>query len=169
MTEGLPSIAAVGEASLLKARENITGCHACDESASRSFQSVLAQALENGGMVEYLVGLPIACPRCASPILETTLVTVLDERRTVQRSQIVEPPDDEINLVFVDEITLFEAERFISGCESCLPEVAEITFDYILDEITGCDPTITDYTICHPARCRRCRNEVLPKTLVVTQ
>ena len=168
MAEGLPSIAAVGDASLLRARENITGCHACDESASRSFQSVLAQALENGGMIEYLVGLPIACPRCASPILETTLVTVLEERRTAERIETVEPLDEETNIVFVDEATLFEAERYISGCENCVPEAAEITFDYILDRIIGCDP-ITDYVISQPARCRRCRHEVMPKTRIVTK
>jgi hypothetical protein len=169
MMEGLPSIAAVGEASLLKARENITGCHACDKSASRSFQSVLAQALENGGTVEYLVGHPIACPRCASPILETTLVTVVDERRTELRTETVELPDGETNVVFVDEATLFEAERFISGCENCETDTAEITFDYILDEVTGCNPTITDYSLCYPAKCRRCRHEVMPKTCIVTR
>lgn len=168
MTEASPSIAAVGEASLLRARENITGCYACDQSASRSFQSVLAQALENGGVIEYLVGLPVACPRCASAILETTLVTVLEERRTAPRIETFERPDEETNIVFVDESTVFEAERFISGCENCAPNAAELTFDYVLDSITGCDPTVTEYVICHPATCPRCKHEVMPKTVIVT-
>jgi hypothetical protein len=168
MTQGVPSIAAVGEATLLKARENITGCYACDESASRLFQSVLAQALEDGGMIEYVVGLPIACPRCASPILETTMVTVVEERRTNPRTRDVAPPDEE-NVMFVDEATLFEAERYISGCENCVPDAAQITFEYVLDAITCCDPTITDYVMCQPARCQRCKHEVMPKTCIIAR
>ena len=157
---------AVGEASLLKAQEQITGCQACTGFASRPFQSVLAQLLENGGATEYFLCSPVECPRCASPILETTLVTVQEEHQTAE-TWIFEPLVEATNVVFVDEPTLLEAQRFVSGCEHCSPESAEITFDYLLDVVTSCDPTITEYVICHAAKCPRCRHEVMEKTLII--
>jgi hypothetical protein len=95
-------------------------------------------------------------------------LVLLLNARTAQRIQTVEPPDEEANAVCVDEATLFEAERYISGCENCLPEDAEITFDYILDGLTGCHPR-THYVLCRPARCRGCKHEVLPKIRIFTK
>ena len=40
----------------------------------------------------------------------------------------------------------------VSGYESC-KEDAEIQFDNILDRLTGCDPSMTDYVLEVPARC----------------
>jgi len=34
----------------------------------------------------------------------------------------------------------------IAGCEAC-SEDAEIPFDNILDRLTGCDPSVTDYVL----------------------
>ena len=58
-----------------------------------------------------------------------------------------------------------EAEASISGCAQC-SHGAELTFDYILDEVTNCDPTLTEYVICRPAKCPRCHGDVTEKTLV---
>jgi len=43
---------------------------------------------------------------------------------------------------------------------------AKIPFDNILDRVTGSDPSVTDYILEAPAKCRNCRREILEKTLV---
>jgi hypothetical protein len=43
---------------------------------------------------------------------------------------------------------------------------AEIPFDWLLDRITGCDSTVTDYIIELPAKCPNCRRKVFEKTLI---
>lgn len=58
--------------------------------------------------------------------------------------------------VQVDAATVRVAEQRIESCESCDPELAEVPFDCILDELTGCDPQVTDYVLIEPARCPRC-------------
>src|SRR5437867_6194737 len=95
-------LVALGQPSLLKAQERITGCQACDGSASRSFESLLALVLEKGGATEYFVCSPVECPRCGSPILETTLVSVGEECRTAAM-RTFEPSVEETEVVFVDE------------------------------------------------------------------
>jgi len=165
---GIELIAA-GEASLLKATRQITGCGACDGSASRTFQSTMGQVLGSSGTTEYFMCCPVECPRCASPIFESTLVSTEGNTRSGDHELgLFDPPLTETNLVFVDAPTLTAAEEFISGCEHCAPEAAEITFDYLLDAITGCDPTITEYVICRAAKCPGCNHNVMEKTLVVT-
>jgi len=62
--------------------------------------------------------------------------------------------------VSVDVTTLRFAEQQIESCESCEPDEAQIPFDYLLDELTGCDPEVTDYVLPEPARCPRCSAEV---------
>jgi hypothetical protein len=70
------------------------------------------------------------------------------------------------NLAVVDEADVLEAQGYIYACEQCA-ENAVITFDYVLDGVTGCDPILTEYVMCRAARCPRCRSEVSPKTRVV--
>ena len=53
----------------------------------------------------------------------------------------------------------------IASCEAC-SEDAELPFDYILDRLTGSDPTVTDYVLKVPARCLQCGAEIREKTLV---
>jgi len=77
-------------------------------------------------------------------------------------------PIEEINLVLVDYPRVDQAESFISGCERC-DQDAEISFDYLLDELTGCDPTRTEYLMYRPARCPRCQAEVTEKTLIIPE
>jgi hypothetical protein len=40
----------------------------------------------------------------------------------------------------------------IESCEQCNPE-AEIPFDWVLDRVTGNDPSVTDYVMARPAKC----------------
>jgi len=48
----------------------------------------------------------------------------------------------------------------------CNPDGAEISFDNILDRVTGSDPSVTDYILESPAKCPNCRREILEKTLI---
>jgi hypothetical protein len=61
---------------------------------------------------------------------------------------------------------LREAERLIESCEHCDPDNADIPFDWILDRVTGSDPSVTDYILEAPAKYPNCRCEVSEKTLV---
>src|SRR5262247_2575755 len=76
-------------------------------------------------------------------------------------------PVEEINVVLVDDQTVEEAECLISGCECCTDE-AEISFDYVLDELTESDPTRTEYLMSRRAQCPRCLAEVTEKTLIIS-
>jgi len=78
-----------------------------------------------------------------------------------------DPPPQTQTVVLVDTRTLRNAERLILGCQYCSPTNAEIPFDWILDRITGADPTLTDYIMVEcMARCPKCKRELTEKTLV---
>ena len=77
-------------------------------------------------------------------------------------------PVEEMNVVLVDDDAVQEAESLISGCERC-DKGAEISLDYVLDELTGSDPTRTEYLMLRPARCPRCLAEVTEKTLIIPE
>ena len=66
----------------------------------------------------------------------------------------------------VEVATLREAEKLIESCEHCNPRGAEISFDAILDRVTGSDPSVTDYILEVPAKCPNCRREILEKTRI---
>jgi len=72
---------------------------------------------------------------------------------------------EEINVVLIDESVLREALHWVSGCWAC-SEYATISFDYILDAITGCEPSVTEYVLCRPAKCPHCAGEITEKTAV---
>jgi hypothetical protein len=76
-------------------------------------------------------------------------------------------PEQQI-VVLVNRATLRPAERLIESCKHCNDEGAEILFDWILDRVTGCDSTVTDYFLESPAKCPNCRREILEKTLIET-
>jgi hypothetical protein len=151
----LRELIAVGEASLQKAQKRLTGCTACCESASYPFAQVLSQVLRNDRA--YFLCTPALCPKCASPIVETTLVRFETE---------TEPYTGELDIVFIDEPTLSEAQGYIRGCERCT-DCAEIRFNQLLDAVTGCNPVVTEYVICHSAQCPRCHGEINERTLVL--
>jgi hypothetical protein len=72
---------------------------------------------------------------------------------------------EETDIVLIDETTVSETEHWISSCEQCADQTP-IAFDYLLDALTGCDPQITEYVMCRPARCPFCDSEITEKTLV---
>jgi hypothetical protein len=76
-----------------------------------------------------------------------------------------DPPWEETDIVMVDRLTLQKAQRQLAGCEACSDD-AEVPFDWVLDRITGRDPTKTDYVLETPARCLYCGRPILEKTLV---
>jgi hypothetical protein len=160
----------VGQESSLKAKQYVTGCAVCTPSASRPFQSVLDQVFGSVDTTEYFLCSPVECPKCASPILETTLVSVEEQSRSGHKTlSLLESAPHETNVVFVDEPTLAEAQEYISGCQHCASDAADITFDYLLDAVTGSNPAVTEYVICHGATCPRCHYPVMEKTLIVSE
>ena len=161
-------LVAAGEASVLAAATQISECASCSRSASQAFQSVLGRVLGDRGTTEYFVCRPLPCPRCGSPIFESTLVSTREDAEANDRLEVFEPPFTETTIMFIDPPTLLEAEGFIAGCEHCAGELAEITFDYVLDAVTGADPATTEYVVCQPAKCPCCNHDVVEKTLIVT-
>jgi hypothetical protein len=77
-----------------------------------------------------------------------------------------DPTPEQQNVVLIRAGTLRQAERRIDSCEDCNAEEAQISFDWILDRITGADSKVTDYVLEEPAKCPRCRHDILEKTLV---
>ena len=74
---------------------------------------------------------------------------------------------EETNVVLVDEPMLLEAQSYITACEACAENLV-ISFDYVLDAVTGCDPRTTEYVMSRLAKCPNCRHELNEKTLVAT-
>jgi hypothetical protein len=77
-------------------------------------------------------------------------------------------PTDRISLkiILIDEVMLTKAESFISGCQHCA-WTSEITFDHLLDAVTGSDPMATEYVIRGAPRCPSCKREVTEDTFVL--
>jgi hypothetical protein len=160
-------VVTVGQTTLSEAQKRITGCAACSPLASHSLEWLLGYMLGSNGLTEYFLSMPVNCPDCSSPILEGTLINFDGKARAaLEEDRYFDMRDENQDVVFVDESTLLEAQSIISGCEHC-SELAEIPFDQVLDAITGCDPTTTEYVICHAAKCGCCQNDVMEKTLVI--
>ncbi len=66
----------------------------------------------------------------------------------------------------LSEHTALRAQQDILACESCAPDTAEIPFTWLLDDVSGQDPSITDYLLSEPVVYPRCRAEVYEETLV---
>jgi hypothetical protein len=62
------------------------------------------------------------------------------------KGDFFDPPVEQIRVVAVGAETLRKAEQLIESCEHCNPD-AEIPFDNILDRVTGCNPSVTDYIL----------------------
>ena len=77
-----------------------------------------------------------------------------------------DPTPEQQNVILVDAATLRESEKRIESCERCHPDDADIPFDWILDRVTGSDPSVTDYILEEPAKCPNCRREILEATLL---
>jgi hypothetical protein len=70
-----------------------------------------------------------------------------------------------LHIALIDEATLLRAEDYLAGCERCVEDPA-ISFEYVLDALTGCDPVNTEYIMCRPAVCSNCSSQVTEKTLI---
>jgi hypothetical protein len=167
MVRGI-EVVTVGETSVFKALARVVACQGCTPSVSRAFGSVLAEVLGAGVlMTEYIVTEAVACPNCNRPMFENTLVRCEGEREEypAETFKEFEPNWEETNVVLIDEGMVAEAQACISGCEHCVANT-ETTFDYVLDAVTNCDPAMTEYLLCGPAKCPRCGHEVTEKTFV---
>lgn len=80
--------------------------------------------------------------------------------------EFFDPAPEEQNVVLVDYAIVRTAEKLIDSCEHCNPQGAEVTFDWILDRVTRCDPMVTDYILEMPALCPCCGRRILEKTMV---
>ena len=70
---------------------------------------------------------------------------------------------EHFDIVFVGEATLREVQHWVSGCEHCTENAAMI-LDYLLDALTGCSPTRTQYLLCRPAKCPACSSDITEAT-----
>jgi hypothetical protein len=77
------------------------------------------------------------------------------------------PKPEELAIVLITTTVLKQAQDLIAFCEHCNSEDSEFTFELLLDHMTGCDPTRTEYILEVPAHCPNCRREVFEKTLVM--
>jgi hypothetical protein len=69
------NVVLVDEATLMAARAFVTGCRSCAPHATMTFEYLL-DAVTDGDptITEYVMGRPVACPRCGAQISEKTLV-----------------------------------------------------------------------------------------------
>ena len=68
-------------------------------------------------------------------------------------------------IVLVSHNTIRAACALLCGCEACSSE-AEMPFDWLLDEVTGQNPSEVDYLLEAPAKCPWCYREIGEKTLI---
>ena len=165
------------QAFLGKSPIRVVACRSCGGTELRAFGSVLIEAL--GGdepATEYIRSVPVKCSNCGRPIGKNTMVRC-EEGEAVPltaRSESAKAISKEslpgwkggTNLVFVEETILMQAQSAVTGCGKCVP-AAEMTFDYILDAVTGCDPATTEYVLNRPAKCPRCMGKITEKTFVI--
>jgi hypothetical protein len=113
-----------------------------------------------------LTGIPptLECPRCRESLANETTLGYFGT--SAPRLEFDDPLNEGTEIVLVDGSVLRRAEACIFRCEHCT-EDAEITFDYVLDAVTGCDPTVTHYMLYRPAKCPHCDHDVTEKTLVI--
>ena len=70
-----------------------------------------------------------------------------------------------IEVVTVDAAKVSEAESKIEGCEYCHPDDTEISFDWILEQVTGRSGMV-DFMMLETAKCPNCKQTMTEKTLV---
>jgi hypothetical protein len=162
-------ILVVGRHSVRNALRRISSCELCNPLASTLFKSVLDEVLDrSSGATNYFIDERATCPSCARPIIQSTFVDFVAASDLDSQETAFNPPFEETNIVLVNESQLREAQACIIACESC-SDGAEISFDYLLDAVSGCDPSTTEYLMPHPVHCPRCFRKVTEKTLVVPE
>ena len=60
-------------------------------------------------------------------------------------SLFFDPTSEQQNVILVDAATLRDSDKLIESCEHRHPDDADIPFDWILDRVTGLDPSVTDH------------------------
>ena len=161
---------AVGRDSTRKAVERLSSCERCNTFASISFRSVLDEVLgRKQGITEYVLTQAAACPSCAGLICESSSIALNDVSDFDNQTALqFDFPLEQTDIILVDESQLLDAQACITACERCASN-AEISFDYLLDAVTGCNPSVTEYVMSHPAKCPQCFREVTEKTLVIPE
>ena len=152
----------VGRETLETAIRRVTCCERCDKLASLRFDDVLDEVVGSQGV--YYITSQVRCPKCKAPITESTLVEVSSAELELKE---FEASPTEIEIVLIDDAVLLQAQSLLNGCEQC-DSHAEIAFDYLLDAITGNDPTRIEYLLPRPARCPQCFAKVTEKTLIIS-
>jgi hypothetical protein len=159
----------LGTKNTLKAHDRLISCEKCDPFAVTPFKRLLDESAEETDSSEVVSSEPAKCPSCFSTVKEDTLIAFRSDMDAVVGSagaDYFDPPLEEMTVHLVGENLRAAAQSMISGCDQCC-DCPEITFDCILDELTGCDPKSTEYILCRPARCPRCRRDVTERTIVL--
>jgi len=76
-----------------------------------------------------------------------------------------DPTPENQDVVLIDDATVQMALQMLTGCEACL-EYPEDIFASVLDILTGCDPSITEYVLESPTHCSQCGAEIDETSLV---
>jgi hypothetical protein len=159
----------LGTKNTLKAQDRLISCEKCDRFAVTPFKRLLAESAPDASSTEAALSEPAKCPSCFNIVEEDTLVAFRNDMDSFEGSagaDYFDPPLEEMTVHLVGENLRAAAQSMISGCDQCC-DCPEITFDCILDELTACDPKSTEYILCRPARCPRCRRDVTERTIVL--
>lgn len=153
----------------LNAQDRLISCERCDQLAVTPFRKLLEESAPDPRSPEAVLSEPVKCPVCSNFVQDDTLVAFrneVDPAESPAGADYYDPPLEEMMVRLVGENLRAAAQSMISGCDSCC-DCPEITFDCILDELTGFDPKSTEYILCRPARCPRCRRDVTERTIVL--
>ena len=71
----------------------------------------------------------------------------------------------ELTTIYYAAPIIVEAEQWVQGCENCA-ENAVTALDYLIDVLTGYEPTETAYLMRRLARCPACGSKITEKTLL---
>jgi hypothetical protein len=159
----------LGTKNTSKARDRLISCNKCDPFAVTPFKRLLDESAGSEGSTEAVLPEPAKCPSCFNIVSEDTLVAFRNDMDSPEVSAVgdyFDPPLEDMTIELVGENLRAAAQSMISGCDQCC-DCPEITFECILDELTGCDPKSTEYILCRPARCPRCRRDVTERTIVL--
>jgi hypothetical protein len=137
----------VGAQSIREVFSRISGCEQCSETVV-SVEGVLDDILAKpNGVATYILGESLVCPACQAPLIENTMVGLNESAADYDSSlKCLAPALAATDIVLIDEDTLLVAQSLVAACEHCehCDNRAEISFDYLLDAVTGCDPSRTE-------------------------
>ena len=159
----------MGTKNTLRAHDRLISCEKCDPFAVTPFKRLLDESAGEADSSEVASSEAAKCPSCFNVVTEDTLIAFRGDTDAVEGSDgagYFDPPLEEMTVHLVGENLRAAAQSMISGCDQCC-DCPEITFDCILDELTGCDPKSTEYILCRAARCPRCHRDVTERTIVL--